>query len=163
MAPSKAEVLLDKGSGVSNQEALIKKIVGTELVKPKKYFIPAGKSLVEEIDEASLPVAIYNWLRHTRHFSHVLISFCGDLEQRKTSKRKVVEFDASQKLPEWEIRGKQWLADKIASLMGTDFLLAVEVEKSGLFVIVDSKKDFSPESEDWLPYIELLPVKAPTF
>ena len=42
-------------------------------------------------------------------------------------------------------------------------LMAVKVKKDGIYSIVDSTGEFTPASEDWEPYVELLPFKPPTF
>lgn len=162
MALNKEEALKELNTNVSDQTALVKKLMGPQIIKPKKYLIPGGKNLVEEVDQSTLPSAIYTWLRHVRNFTQVTISFCQDLSKRKVNRLKTIEFDPKND-PEWETRGKKWLAEQIANQMGNDFLLGVEVDKTGLYVLLDSKKDFSAESEDWEPYVELWPVKTAVF
>lgn len=149
-------------NSVSNQEALVKKIQGPKLIKPIRRIIPGGKNLTE-LSESQLPTACFNWLRHCRHFTEGVISLCSDYSQRKTKQTKVVDFDTKTKNFEWEIRGKRWLAERLAEILTQDNILAVKIERSGVYSIIDTEGSFGPNSEDWEPYVELTPFRAPTF
>ena len=149
-------------NSISNQEALVKKIQGTKIKDPVKHIIPGGKSLTE-LDQQQLPVAIFNWLRHCRHFTEGIVSLSSSHSDRNTTTKRVVDFDPKQRNTEWEIRGKRWLAERIADVLTEDDIVAVKIEKEGLYAVYDNDKTFSSESEDWQPYIELTPFRPPTF
>jgi len=165
MAITKADAIaqLQSPNSLSNQQALVKKIQGTKVAKPVKRFIPGGKNLTEELSEKNLASAVFNWIRHCRHFTECTISLCEDPSNYKTKATKVIDFDTNTKNSEWEIRGKRWLAERLADILTTDNLVAVKVERSGITTLIDTKDAFSPESEDWLPYIELTPFRPPAF
>ena len=165
MAITKSEAL-DQLSGpgaVSNQQALVKKIQGTTVSQPVKRIIPGGKTLQEDLSESTLPHAVYNWLRYSRHWTEGVISFCSDLTSRKTRVKKVIDFDSKTKNSEWEIRGKRWLSERIAEVLTQDNILAVKINREGLQAVTDAEGTFSPESEDWEPYVELTPFRPPSF
>ena len=149
-------------NSISNQQALVKKIQGTRIKPPVRHIIPGGKSLTE-IDEGQLPVAVFNWLRHCRHFTEGVVSLCSDVEERKTKVKKVVDFDPKMRNTEWEVRGKRWLAERIADILTQSNILSVNIKKEGLYAVYDVEKTFSAESEDWEPYVELTPFRPPTF
>tara|TARA_Y100001973_G_C5156414_1_gene310996 strand:+ start:552 stop:1043 length:492 start_codon:yes stop_codon:yes gene_type:complete len=163
MGLSKEEAMKQLNNATSNQQALVKKLRGTAKAKPVKHIIPAGKTMAEDISEKNLPTAIFNWLRHCRHFTEAEISLCKDVTNHKTKENRIVDFDTKTKNTEWELRGKRWLAERIADVLTGDNILAVKITKEGLTVVVDAEEKFSPSSEDWEPYIQFTPFKPPTF
>jgi len=165
MGLTKREALnqLSGPNSISNQQSLVKKIEGIGKNKVIKRVIPGGKTLTDTLDQQRLPSAVYNWLRGVRHWTFARISLSNNLEARKTTRSRVVDFDTNQKNYEWEVRGKRWLAERIAEVLGTDNIVAIEIDKDGIHTLIDAGKDFSPTSEDWEPYIELTPFKPPTF
>jgi len=165
MGTSKAVAIeqLKGPNSISHQQALVKKIQGTKMAKPVKRFIPGGKNLTKELNEKNLPTAVFNWLRHCRHFIEGTIALCEDHSLRKTKTSMVLEFNTQTKNTEWEIRGKRWLAEQIAEVLMTDSLLAVTISKDGVRTVIDTEGTFSPESEDWMPYVEFTPFRPPTF
>jgi len=165
MPTSKAEAIeqLNGPSSVSNQQALVKKILGSETNKTVKRVIPGGKTLVDDVSEKDLPSAIFNWLRHCRHFNSAFISFAKDPFSLKTSQSKIVDFDSRARLAEWETRGKRWLAERISEIIMRDNVVAVKIEKDGLYLMTDTEGTFSPESEEWEPYVQFSPFRPPTF
>lgn len=165
MALNKTDAIEQLGgpNSISNQQALVKKIQGTKISKPIKRFIPGGQNLTEELNQGNLATAVFNWVRHCRHFTECTISLCKDPTARKIKTSKVLDFDTNTKNTEWEIRGKRWLAERIADVLMTDNLLAVNVTKEGISTIIDTEGTFNPESKDWMPYVELTPFRPPTF
>lgn len=165
MALNKTEAIeqLSSANSVSNQQALVKKIQGTKVSKPVKRFIPGGKNLTQELNESNLSTAVFNWVRHCRHFTECTISLCENPAIRNTKTNKVLDFDTKTRNAEWEIRGKRWLAERIADVLMTDNLLAVEVKRDGIYTVIDAEKTFKPDSEDWMPYVELTPFRPPAF
>ena len=165
MAITKQEALnqLSSPGSISNQQALVKKIQGTKISAPVKRVIPGGKTLQEDLSESSLPHAVYNWLRYSRHWTEGVISFCSDLANRKTKTKKVLDFDSKTKNSEWEIRGKRWLSERVAEVLTQDNILAVKITREGLQAVTDVDGTFSPKSEDWEPYVELTPFRPPAF
>ena len=71
--------------------------------------------------------------------------------------------DTNTKLPQWEIQGKRWLADRISEVLAMDHVVAVKVTKEGITAMLDSEQSFSSESEDWLPQIIFTPNKPTGF
>jgi len=164
MAITKAEAIKQLGTGnLSNQESLVKKIQGREAIKPVKRTIPGGKHMTESLDKTTLPNAVYTWLRHCRHFTEGTVSLCTDYTAHKTKRTRVVDFDPNSRNAEWELRGKRWLAERVAEVLYMDNVLAVVIEREGLYGIFDTEKKFNSKSEDWEPYVELIPFKPPTF
>lgn len=164
MGLTKAEAIRQLGSrgAVSNQQALVKKIEGVQPIKPIKRIIPGGKELTS-IPSEDLPMAVYTWLRACTFFTEATLSLCRSPETKPNKVTKVIDFDTRNRNPEWELRGKRWLAERIVDMLKIKNLMAVKVKKDGIYSIVDSTGEFTPSSEDWEPYIELLPFKPPTF
>ena len=165
MPTSKAEAIeqLNGPNSVSNQQALVKKIVGSTSKETIKRLIPAGKTLVEDLSDKDLAPAIYTWLRHCRHFTSAVVSFARDPSALKTSESKIVDFDSRGKLCEWETRGKKWLSERIADIIMRDNVVAVKIEKDGLYLITDKEGTFSPQCEEWEPYVQFSPFRPPIF
>jgi hypothetical protein len=165
MGITKADALeqMDSPGSISNQEALVKKIQGTQITKPVKRVIPGGKTLTTDLTEANLKHAVYTWLRHCRNWTEGTISLCSDLSARKNKKEKVLDFNSDSKNAEWEVKGKRWLAERISEVLTRDNILAVQIQKEGLYLVTDTEQTFSPESDDWEPYVELTPFKPQAF
>ena len=165
MATTKANAIdqLKGPNSISHQEALVKKIQGTQISTPVKFTIPAGHSLTKDLSEAQLSSAVYNWLRRCRHFTEGTISLCEDINARKTKTTKKVDFDTKNRNLEWEVRGKKWLSERVADILNTENVLAVKIAKDGLYSVVDTEETFTPESQDWQPWVELTPFRPPTF
>jgi len=151
------------GSSVSNQHSLVKKLAGPQINKQIKHVIPGGSNLTEYISKEQLPTAIFTWLRRCRHFKDVTLSMCSDLTKRQNNASLVVDFNAANRLPEWEIQGKKWLAERISEVLFMDNVLAVKVEKQGISVVLDVEGDFGVESDDWEPHLVFTPHKPTGF
>lgn len=165
MAINKTDAIeqLKGPNSISHQQALVKKIQGTQTIRPVRYDIPGGKTMTQDIPESQLSTAVYNWLRHCRHFMEAKISLIGDINEISSTRRKLVDFDTKTKNSEWEVRGKKWLAERISDVLKDDHIVAVEVNREGIYASYDNDKTFSPESENWQPYVEMLPFRPPTF
>tara|TARA_B100000427_G_scaffold250125_1_gene213353 strand:- start:804 stop:1301 length:498 start_codon:yes stop_codon:yes gene_type:complete len=165
MPTSKAEAIeqLNGPNSVSHQQALVKKILGSESKKTVKRVIPGGKTLVEDLSDKDLAPAVYTWLRHCRHFTSAVLSFARDPSSLNISETKVIDFDSRGKLAEWETRGKKWLSERIADIIMRENVVAVRIEKDGLYLITDKDGTFSPETEEWEPYIQFSPFRPPVF
>ena len=163
MGLSKEEAIKQLNKNTSNQQALVKKLQGTQTAKPVTYIIPAGATMHEDIAEKNLPGAIFNWLRHCRHFTEATISLCRDTTVFKTRETRVVDFDTKTKNYEWELRGKRWLAERVADVLTGENILAVKIAKEGITVISDAEETFSPKHEEWLPFLRFIPFRPPTF
>lgn len=160
MAITKEEALKQMGSN-SNQQALVNKIRGTPIIKPTKRVIPAGKTMMEDLSAEQLKEAVYNWLCYHRHWTKGMISFAKNPTAFKTVEAKAVDF-AVGKVPAWEAEGKRKTARIIADVINnTNNLIAVKIEKDGIYTITESDGKFSPGSEDWEPYVELVPFHPP--
>jgi hypothetical protein len=164
MGLDKAEAIrqLNSRGSVSHQEALVKKIEGVKTIKPIKRIIPGGKDLANVAIE-DMPMAVYTWLRACAHFTEGTISLCSSPDDVKAKRTRVVDFDTNTKNTEWEVRGKRWLADRIVDILKTKNILAVEIKRDGLYSLVQTKGKFDPTSENWEPYVELVPFRPPTF
>ena len=88
---------------------------------------------------------------------------CEDLSKRGHNSSLVVDFNTANRLPEWEIQGKKWLAERISEVLFMDNVLAVRVEKQGISVILDVEGDFGVESDDWQPHLLFTPHKPTGF
>ena len=151
-------------SSLSNQQSLVQKIQGGTPTKPIKMVIPGGKTLASEISKSELPDAIFTWLRRVRHFKEVTISFCSDSSLRKTKSMNAVDLDSSHTISQWERMGKKWLAERLAEVLSQENILAVKVDKNAIYAIINIEENsFTPESEDWEPYLEFIPQKNQAF
>lgn len=150
-------------SSVSNQYSLVKKLSGPQINKQLKHMIPGGKNLTEMISKEQLPVAIFTWLRRCRHFKDVTLSLCENVTKRASSTSLVVDFNTSTRLPEWEIQGKKWLAERISEVLFMENVLAVKVERQGITVVLDSEGTFNVQSSDWEPHLLFTPHKPTGF
>ena len=151
---SKTQALKElESQSLTNQQSLVNKIQGVKQNKLIKRIIPGGKSLLENVSRESLPKACYTWLRHCAHFTSFTISFAKDPTEVKAKKIKSVDFDPRSQNFEWDLRGKKWLGEQVAGLLLQDKVIAVEGTKEGLW-IYSAEEDLSPESENWLPYVE---------
>lgn len=158
MAQTKNEV----APSVTNQQALVKRLLGSARAKPTKMIIAGGKYLLDEVDQRKLERAVFTWLRRHRWFEYAKISFASNPDQMSLQVDKVMDFPADDRYAIWEqpTHGKRWLATQIADILGRQKVIYIEAKKDGLYVateFVDS--DFGPQSENWEPYIELLPVR----
>ena len=165
MPITKAEAIeqLSGPNSLSNQQALVKKIIGSEGKRTVKRLIPGGATLVADISDKELPSAVYTWLRHCTHFTSATISFAKEMSEEDITKEKVIDFDSRARLTEWETRGKRWLAERVADIITRDNVVAVEIQKDGLYLCLDKKGNFTPTSENWEPYIQFSPFRPPTF
>lgn len=152
--------IADRGD-VSDQQSLLKKLMKKEF-KPVRRIIPGGKTLMDQVDQESLPRAIWTWLRHCRDFTQVTISFSGDPDLRTLKEALVMEFDADAPAPIWVTHDekKSYLANQLADVINRHAPVKVVAKKDGIYVYTASGDDsFDPSSEDWQPYIEFVPDK----
>lgn len=154
---------LGTNSNVANQESLVKKLSGPKINKAIKHTIPGGANLTELVSKENLPDAVFTWLRRCRHFKDVAISFAEDYSKKNLHSSLVVDFDTNTKLPQWEIQGKRWLADRVSEVLAMDHVVAVKVTKEGITAMIDPEQSFSSASEDWLPQIIFTPNKPTGF
>lgn len=167
MAITKQEAIrqLDRPGSITHQEALVKKIAGSDSNRTKtiKRAIPGGKNMATELPESKLPSAVYNWLRGCRHFTEATISLSKDIGSHSTTEYRAVDFDPNSKHPEWDLRGKRWLADRCAEILSTDNLIALHITREGITAVIDEEGSFSPEHDSWEPYIQFSVFKPPVF
>ena len=119
--------------------------------------------MTQDIPESQLSTAVYNWLRHCRHFTEARISLIDNVNSVNSTRKKLVDFDINNKNTEWELRGKKWLSERVSDVLKEDHIILVEITKEGIFAYFDDDKTFSPESDNWQPYVEMLPFRPPTF
>jgi hypothetical protein len=161
MPITKEEAIQQVGND-SHQQALVKRIMGTKTAQPVKYIIPAGRTLTEDLTSDMLRQAVYNWLCHSRHWTKAMISFAKNPQLFKTSEDRVIDFDSAARLSYWEQNGKRKTASMIADIINqTDNLVAVKIQKDGIYAITESEGRLTPDSDDWEPYVELLPFRPP--
>ncbi len=165
MPITKAEAIdqLSGPNSISNQQALVKKIIGSTPKQTVKRVIPGGSTLVQDLSDRDVAPAIYTWLRHCRHFTSAVISFAKDPSELKLSESKVVDFDPRGRLAEWEVRGKKWLSERIADIIMRDNVVAIRIEQDGLYLSIDKEGTFSPESDNWEPNVQFSPFRPPVF
>jgi hypothetical protein len=154
---------LGNNSTVAHQQSLVQKLAGPKINKSIKHIIPGGASLTDLVSRENLPEAIFTWLRRCRHFKDVVISFADNYSTKTLHKSHVVDFDTNTKLPQWEIQGKKWLAERISEVLAMDHIVAVKITKQGIEAMIDPDQTFSSESEDWLPQIIFTPNKPTGF
>lgn len=143
MALSKAELLR---SGVSNQQALVKRLQEQTPIRPRKRKIPGGGQILETIDQADMEAAVYNWLRGCRAFSQVTISFAKDPDKFRCKTVRVKEFDEAAPREIWEMHpeGKQHLARQLADVLNNHQAVKVVAKKDGIWLHTDVTEEFAP-------------------
>jgi len=157
---SKTQAMKDlERNKLSNQQALVDKITGTKTIQTIQRIIPAGKTLLADINREDLPRACYNWLRHCRHFSEFTISFLKISELQTADKTKVLDFDTRSRNIEWETRGKKWLGEIAAENLLKESVIAVSGNKDGLFIHTTTEA-ISPEEDNWEPCLQFTPFKG---
>ena len=154
---------LGNNSSISNQESLVKKLQGPQINKKITMVIPGGKNLTEYISRENLPTAVFTWLRRCRHFKDVEISFINDYTKKEYEVTSVVDFNTNSKLPQWEVEGKKWLADRISEVLLMENVISVKVNKEGINVLLDKTQTFDSSSEDWQPKVIFTPHKPTGF
>lgn len=158
MEPTKHEV----AASVTNQQALVKRIVQSSAPKPTRTYIPGGKNMLDEISQAKLEAAVFNYLRRHRWFETFRLSFAAEPDKMDLTVRKVRDFPVTNGYAVWEqpAHGKRWLAGQIADALLSDQYVYVEAKKDGLYAAKAKQEgSFGPESEDWLPHYDMLPIR----
>lgn len=143
----------------SHQQAIVD-VMSKKPIKPIKYIIPGGKYMAEQLDKERIKSAVYNWLRKCRDFTQVSIWLTSNPELRKKRSQKAQSF-RSTTMPQWhiEVEGKKKLAHIMAEFLGAEQVIGLTATAEGLTVVYTDSTDFSPESEDWEPWIEFIPMK----
>jgi len=150
-------------NSLSNQQALVKRIINSEPRTSIKRVIPAGATITSDISEKALAAAVYTWLRHCAHFTQATISFAKDPSTIHCSRYKMVDFQSNGRYTEWEQRGKRWLAERVADIITRDGVVSVEIQKDGIYLNSDKSGSFGPNHEEWEPYVEFSPFRPPQF
>jgi hypothetical protein len=150
---------LGNNSNIANQESLVKKLAGPRINRTITHIIPGGSNLTELVSREHLPDAIFTWLRRCRHFKDVVISFSSNYPRENAHSNLVIDFDTNTKLPQWEIQGKRWLAERISEVLAMDHIVAVKVTREGIAALLDSNQTFDSDSNDWQPQIIFTPNK----
>jgi len=159
MGMSKTEAMKElERSTISHQQALVNKIEGTSNSEVLKRTIPGGKTLLDTITRESLPKAVYTWLRHCAYFTTFTVSFAKDTESEGISTKKILEFNSRSSDIEWDIRGKRWLAEKVAENLLKENVIAVSGKRDGLYIHI-TKAEINQDSDNWEPYVEFTPFR----
>jgi hypothetical protein len=162
MAITKTEAikqLESAGSSVAHQQALVKKLAGTQLQKQIKHIIPGGKHLTEQVSKEALADTIFTWLRRVRFFKDVTLSMCKDNTKLTLNSAQVVDFDSKSPQLEWDVKGKKWLAERMADVLKEDKIVAVTATKTGLTAYQLVGEDFTPAHDLWEPNLTFTPFK----
>ena len=157
-----AQTKRDVASSVSNQQALVKRLLGSHRPQPTKTIIPGGKFLLDEVDQRKLESAVFTWLRRHRYFEYVRISFARDPGAMQLNIQKIQDFPVDEQYSIWEqpAHGKRWLAEQIADVLARQKIVYIEAKKDGLYVATEKEEsEFGPASEEWEPYTEILPIR----
>ena len=158
MAQTKTEV----ASSVSNQQALVKRLLGNNRPKPTKTIIPGGQNILDEVSQTTLERAVLTYLRRHRYFENFRLSFAKDPNELELQVEKVQDFPYDGRYAIWEqpSQGKRWLAEQIASILARQKLVYIEAKFDGLYVATEkAETDFGPGTEQWEPYYEMLPAR----
>jgi hypothetical protein len=150
---------LGNNPSVAHQQALVQKLSGPKINKSIKMIIPGGANLTDSISKDQLSQAVFTWLRRCRHFKDVLISFAENIQDIKTETTIVIDFNQNSSLPEWEVQGKKWLAERITDILVMDNIVGVKIDKLGIYAILDSAQSFNSTSENWMPHLVFTPNK----
>ena len=154
---------LGNNPSVANQQSLVQKLAGPQINKPIRMLVPGGASLTEFVSKDQLSTAVFTWLRRVRHFKDVLISFADDPSNLDCHLSTIVDFNQNHRLPQWEVEGKKWLAERVSEVLAMDNVVAAKIDKSGIHAYLDKAQQFSPSSENWLPNLVFTPNKPKGF
>ena len=158
MEPTKNEV----AASVTNQQALVKRIIQSTAPKPTRTYIPGGKNMLDEISQAKLEAAVFNYLRRHRWFDRFRLSFAAETDGMELVVTKVRDFPVTNGYAIWEqpAHGKRWLAGVIADTLLRDRFIYVEARKDGLYAAKESgESTFDAESDNWLPHYDMWPIR----
>lgn len=158
MAQTKTEM----ASSVSNQQALVKRLLGNNRPKPTKTIIPGGQNILDEVSKVTLERAVLTYLRRHRYFENFKLSFAKDPDSMDLRVEKVQDFPYDGRYAIWEqpSQGKRWLADQISEILTRQKLVYIEAKYDGLYVATEkAESDFGPGTEQWQPYYEMLPAR----
>lgn len=153
-----------KNIAVTNQQALVQKTLPAPKGR-RRFDVPGGKTMFDPLQgsihtKEDFTNALYTWLRHTRFFNEVRVSFSKDPSAMKTKATKVLDFDATADgTPIWQSHPgrKMYLASAIADVVyNHKNVVAIDVTKNNITVLTSDSK-FDPSSPTWGPYLEFLP------
>jgi hypothetical protein len=144
MALTKRELL--QSGGIENQEALVKRLQEKTKIPPVRRQIPGGKKLLEQVDQAVMEKAVYNWLRGCRAFSEVTLSFAKEPEKFQCKVRKMRDFNADGPREEWESNpeGRKVLARYMAEILNSHQMVKLVAKKDGIWLYQDAEGKFGP-------------------
>ena len=159
MAQTKLDAI--KSGNVSNQQALVNQLLPKK-APLKKMVIPGGKSMLDQVGKDRMSQAVYTWLRGCRFFNEVTVSLSSDPSQYRIRETKALDFDTNGRDPIWMTHQdrKRYLAKCIADVLNSQKVVYITAKKEGLYVGVDTEDKFSPDGDDWEPYIEFAPVRT---
>lgn len=154
MEPTKADVI--KQGSVAHQQALVQALT-KRTVKTVKRIIPGGVNMLNELDQSILEVAVYNWLRGTRHFTQVTLSLAKDPAKFRIREQKLIDFDENQQYAAWVThpKGKRYLAEIMAEALKKHRLVYLTAKKDGLWMGVDTQRVFGPTRKATKADVEL--------
>lgn len=159
MAQTKTEM----ASSVSNQQALVKRLLGNNRPKPTKTIIPGGQNILDEVAKTTLEQALTTYLRRHRYFENFKLSFAKDPDSMNLKVEKIQDFPYDGRYTIWELpaQGKRWLAGQIADVLSRQKLVYIEAKADGLYVATERvESDFGPGAEQWEPFYEMLPARV---
>lgn len=145
----------------STQQGLVKRL-SRKTISASRYTIPGGKYLAESVDSKHLLENVYTWLRITRDYVQVTISFAKDLDTIKTRQIRVLDFNNSSGTAPWlvQARGVYLLAEQITDLLKSSNNTAAIIAKAdGVYILQDTEKALKPGGDNWEPYVEFVPRK----
>jgi len=147
---------------VSNQQALVKRLLGNNKPKPTKTIIPGGQNILDEISQSMLERALLTYLRRHRYFENFKLSFAKDPKELDLQVEKIQSFPYDGKYAIWELpaQGKRWLAEQLAKILVSQKLVYIEARYDGLYVATEkAETKFGPGTEQWEPFYEMLPAR----
>ena len=147
MALTKKELL--QSGGISNQQALVKRLQERVKLPPVKREIPGGKRLLENLDQDTMERAVYNWLRGCRAFSEVTISFAADPDKSQCRVKKMRDLTATNGREEWETHpeGRKILARYISEILNNHQMVKVVAKADGIYLHQDVNETFGPSRQ----------------
>lgn len=154
MAPTKTEV----ASSVSNQQALVKRLLGNNKPKPTRTVIPGGQNILDEVSKKTLERAVLTYLRRHRYFEGFKLSFAKNPDKMDLKVEKVQDFPYDGRYAIWEqpSQGKRWLADQISDILVRQKLVYIEAKYDGLYVATEkAESEFGPGTPEWEPFYEM--------
>lgn len=177
---------------IPHQQAIVD-LMTDNTVRPKRFTVPGGATVIHTMDETTLQQAVYTWLRGVNAFTECRISMAADPDALKLREYQFREFPNNTPQAQWEQPGGLLdLASQITRIFRQHQAVTIDVRREGLYYSLDQDGTFAPErpatssdveaaaelldgqdapfgigdpiwNEAWEPFVEFIPKSRPRY